>query len=310
MKKVLVISYTQTGQLHDILESLLAPLEQATDISVTRHIIQSEVHYPYPWPKERFFDVFPESALGIPDKLEPVSTDILETDYDLIILGYQVWFLSPSVPFNSFLMSEEGKRLMQGKRVITVIGCRNMWFTAQEKVKRLLLQAQAHLVGNIVLVDRHVNHVSLITIVRWLIGGKTDRYLGIFPKPGVSAKDIREASKFAAPLIEHLREGRFDGLQAKLVARGAVMVRPLLVFIDKRGSFIFSKFSKKIREKGLPGDPARKPLLKFFNYYLLFALWVIAPIVSLLFLILHLPFLWWVNREKRYFQSVQYNGRL
>lgn len=310
MKKVLVISYSQTGQLHDILDSLLAPLEQATDITVTRHTIRSEVEYPYPWPKDRFFDVFPESALGIPDKLQPIDTDILAQDYDLIILGYQVWFLSPSIPFNSFLMSEQGKQLLQGKSVMTVIGCRNMWFTAQEKVKRLLLEADARLVGNAVFVDRHINHVSLITIVRWLIGGKTDRYLGVFPKPGVSAKDIREASKFSKPIIDHLRSGNFDGLQPALLARGAVMVRPLLVFVDKRGSFIFSKFSVKIRKKGLPGDPARKPLLRFFNHYLAFALWVIAPIVSLLFLILHLPFLIWINREKRYLQSVQYKGRL
>lgn len=310
MKSVLVISYTQTGQLHDILDSLLAPLEQAPDITVTHCAIQPRRAYPFPWPKDEFFDVFPESALGIPDALEPIDPQMLEADYDLVILGYQVWFLSPSIPFNSFLKSEEGKRILRGKPVMTVIGCRNMWFMAQEKVKRLLLQAEARLVGNVVLVDRHVNHVSLVTIVRWLIGGKTDRYLGLFPKPGVSEKDIREASKFAQPVIDHLHKANFDGLQTALLALKAVMVRPLLVFIDKRGSFIFSKFSNKIRAKGLPGDPARKPLLRFFNNYLLFALWVIAPIVSLLFLILHLPFLPWVNREKRYLQSVQYNGRL
>lgn len=307
MKKILVISYSQTGQLRDILENFLAPLEEHPSISVFRHIIESEVTYPYPWPKERFFDVFPESALGITDKLKPIDHTLFEHDYDLIILGYQVWFLSPSIPFNSFLMSDEGQRLLRGKSVMTVIGCRNMWFSAQEKVKRLLLQSEAQLVGNVVLVDRHVNHVSLITIVRWLIGGKTDRYLGVFPRPGVSDKDIRGASKFAQPVISHLFSENFDGLQSDLVKLKAVMIRPLLVFVDKRGSFIFSKFSSKIRAKGLPGDPARKPLLKFFNYYLLFALWVIAPIVSLLFLILHLPFLAWINREKRYLQSVRYD---
>lgn len=310
MKNVLVISYSQTGQLHDILDNLLAPLEQAPDVRVTRYTLRPRRTYPYPWPKDEFFDVFPESALGIPDALDPISPDIAEAEYDLVILGYQVWFLSPSIPFNSFLLSDDGKRILRGKPVMTVIGCRNMWFTAQEKVKRLLLQAEARLVGNVVLVDRHVNHVSLVTIVRWLIGGKTDRYLGVFPKPGVSERDIREASRFAEPVITHLRSGVFDGLQASLLARKAVMVRPLLVFIDKRGSFIFSKFSKKIRAKGQPGDPSRKPLLRFFNYYLLFALWVIAPIVSLLFLIVHLPFLPWVNQEKRYLQSVRYKGRL
>src|SRR5690554_3110473 len=100
MKKVLVISYTQTGQLNDILDSLLAPLEQAPDVAVTRCAIRPRAAYPYPWPKEQFFDVFPEAALGIPDALEPVDPRVLEADYDLVILGYQVWFLSPSIPFN------------------------------------------------------------------------------------------------------------------------------------------------------------------------------------------------------------------
>lgn len=304
MKKVLVIYYTQTGQQKEIAEHIVMPLVADPEVEVTYHQIRPKKEYPFPWDKNDFFDAFPESFLQIPCALEPVSPAVLSDTYDLIILSYQVWYLSPSIPVNSFLRSAEAHTLLHGKPVVTVVGCRNMWVTAQEKVKLLLNNASAHLVGNIALADRHLNHVSLITLVRWMMKGKKDVYLGIFPKPGVSEKEIRESSRFGETLLAHLKIGNFETLQSQLISQKAVVVKPLLVFIDKRGNFMFSKWSKKIRKKGIPGDPARKPWLKLFNYYLFVALWFAAPIVSLLFLILHLPFISRIRRGIKYYQSV------
>ncbi|WP_233267327.1 hypothetical protein [Paraglaciecola sp. L3A3] len=56
----------------------------------------------------------------------------------MIILTYQVWFLSPSIPIASFLQSEPAKKLFKDTPVVTIIGCRGMWLMAQEKVKTLL----------------------------------------------------------------------------------------------------------------------------------------------------------------------------
>lgn len=301
--KVLVVYYTQTGQQEEILRHMLAPL-QASGATVTYYKIKPLRSYPFPWTYERFFDVFPESFLQIPCPIEPVPDTILSTDYDLVIIGYQVWYLSPSIPVNSFLMSEDAGKILAGKPVVTVIGCRNMWIMAQEKVKRTLRSHGAELVGNIALVDRHSNHISLITIVHWMMKGKKDAYLGIFPKPGVSDKDIRESERFGKILLEYLPSGDYQGLQPALAAAGAVRIKPLLVFIDQRGSFIFSKWAPFIRKKGLPGDPARKPWLKLFNYYLLIALWVIAPIVSFLFLVFYLLLHPLIDRRNSYYKSV------
>lgn len=304
MKKVLVIYYTQTGQQKEILDNLVQPLKNDGSVELTFHKIEPVEDYPFPWNKTTFFDAFPESFLQIPCELKPVSEHILNEKYDLVILGYQIWYLSPSIPVNSFLKSNDGKNLLGGKPVITVIGCRNMWVMAQEKTKKLLKDANANLVGNIALVDRHINHISLITIVHWMMKGKKDSYLGIFPKPGVSDHDISNSSRFGTHILNHLKNENFSSLQKDLVKSGAVKIKPLLVFIDKRGNFIFSKWSKKIRQKGLPEDPARKPWLKAFNYYLAFALWFIAPIVTILFLVLSLPFYFKLKKETKYYQSV------
>ncbi|MGK6351642.1 hypothetical protein [Parapedobacter sp. DT-150] len=306
MKKVLIIYYSQTGQQKEILDNILKPLAADPEVELTFHRIQPVEDYPFPWESRRFFDVFPESFLRIPCALQPMDERLLQQDYDLIILGYQVWYLSPSIPFNSFLQSEEANLLLKGKPVITVINCRNMWAMAQEKVKKSLHGMGANHVGNVALVDRHLNHISVITVVHWMMGGKKDSYLGIFPKPGVSDQDISASTKFGVPIRAHVKEGNYTTLQGELIRLGAVRVKPILVFTDKRANTMFAKWASIIRSKGLPGTAARKPWLNAFNYYLLFAIWVLAPIVSLLFLILHLPFLSIIRKEAKYIQSINF----
>lgn len=304
MKNVLVVYYTQTGQQKEILDQLLAPLIEDTNVHVDFYKIEPLQDFPFPWNNISFFDAFPESFLQIPCELKPLPNEILNKEYDLVILGYQVWYLTPSIPVNSFLKSDDGRKILKNKPVLTVIGCRNMWVLAQEKVKILLKNCGANLVGNIALVDRHNNFVSVVTIVHWMMKGKKDSYMGVFPKPGVSDKDIAESKKFGQPILDHLMNSKYESLQGELVKLGAVKVNPLLVFIDKRGNFIFSKWSKTIRSKGKPGDKNRIPWLKAFYFYLSCAIWVISPIVSILFLILSLPFLYFQKKQIKYYQSI------
>lgn len=303
MKEVLVIYYSQTGQLLDILENMVSPLKQE-NIAVSYYRIIPEEPYKFPWDKEKFFDCFPESFLQISSGFHPPEKEILRKKYDLVILGYQVWYLTPSIPINSFLISDIGKSLLRDRPVMTVVACRNMWIQAQEKMKRLLAQAEAKLVGHIALVDRHINHISVITISHWMLSGKKDRYLGIFPKPGISDKDIKEASKFGAPIKEALLIEDFSNLQENLLELGAVRINPYLVLTDKRGNVLFSKWANYIIKKGGPGEPPRLKWIRIFKYYLLFAIWVIAPIVFIVFLLTYLPRYQRRKEDKAYYSSV------
>ncbi len=196
MKNILVIYYSQSGQLESIARNIAKPLLNSDEVNVVFHEIQLEKPFPFPWNKDAFFDAFPESFLQIPTALKPVPTEILNTKFDLILLHYQVWYLSPSIPINSFLKSSEAKTLFNNTPVVTISGSRNMWVMAQEKIKVLLKSNNAQLKGNIALVDRVGNLISVITIVEWMFSGVKKKYLGIFPLPGVSEKDIVESSKF------------------------------------------------------------------------------------------------------------------
>lgn len=278
MKNVLVIYYSQSGQLETIARTIAKPLLNSEDITVSFYEIQLEKPFPFPWTNEAFFGAFPESFLQIPSSLKPVPKEILDINYDLILLNYQVWYLTPSIPINSFLKSPEAKVLFNNTPVVTISGSRNMWIMAQEKVKLLLKQNNAKLKGNIALVDRVGNLISVITIVEWMFSGVKKKYLGIFPLPGVSKKDIDESFKFGNIILSDLRQNNLDNLQKKLVENDAVRVSSYLVTVDKTGNKIFDKWSRFIITK----PKSRAIWIKVFKVYLLLAIWLISPIVYIL----------------------------
>jgi hypothetical protein len=281
MKNVLVIYYSQSGQLESIARNISKPLLDSEDITVTFHEIQLEKPFPFPWNNEEFFGAFPESFLQIPSALKPVPKEILGIKYDLILLNYQVWYLTPSIPINSFLKSTEVKILLSNTPVVTISGSRNMWIMAQEKVKVLLKQNNAILKGNIALVDRVGNLISVITIVEWMFSGVKKKYLGIFPLPGVSEKDIDESSKFGNLILLGLQNNNLDDLQVKFIENDAVRVSSYLVTVDKTANKIFDKWSHFIISK----TESRKNWTKVFKVYLLLAIWLISPIVYILHII-------------------------
>jgi hypothetical protein len=286
MKNVLVIHYSQSGQLTEILDNLTLPFFLDDEINITHYTIEMEKEFPFPWNKSAFFNAFPESFLQIPAAIKAPSNTILEKQYDLIILGYQVWYLSPSIPVNSFLKSTYAKQLFENTPVVTVIGARNMWVKAHEKMKVLLSDLEANLVGNIALVDRNINHVSVVTIVHWMFSGEKTKYLGIFPKPGVSDSEIKETPKFGKVILESLKNQKLNNLQEDLLKLGAVEIRPFLVEMDKKANKMFKIWSIFIINK----KKSREFWLKVFNVYLWVAIWVISPIVFILHLLKY-PFI-------------------
>ena len=204
MKHILVIHYSQSGQLTEIVNNIVSTIDKNTKIDY--YDIEMEKSFPFPWNKKDFINVFPETFLEMERPIKPVPKNIIDKKYDLIIFGYQVWFLTPSLPIISFLKTAEAKSIFKDTPVVTVIACRNMWLMAQEKMKKKLVGLGANLVGNIALVDRHINHISVITITKWMFSGKKEKYLGIFPKPGVSQKDIDESVKFGHVISGHLKK--------------------------------------------------------------------------------------------------------
>lgn len=299
-KNILVIYYSQTGQLEDIVRNITRPFEaQKEEYDVTYYNIQLKEDFPYPWPGDVFFNTFPESYLQIPKEIYPPSDEILNKKYDLILFGYQVWFLTPSIPIISFLKSGYAEQIFRDTPVITISGTRNMWMLSQEKLKVYLKDLKAKLVGNIALVDRHDNYTSVLTIVRWLTKGQKEKS-GLLPAAGVSDEEIAGSVKYGEIIKKHFKTNDLSNLQPDLVSNGAVEIRPFLVRVEKVGNKIFTIWSNLIIKK----KDKRPLLIKFFKVYLMAAIWIISPVV----LVLHLlttPIFWFKRqKQKRYLQGI------
>jgi len=280
-KRILVVSYSQTGQLSRLVDSVCGPLRAATGCEVVAERIAPQVPYPFPWPFLRFLDVFPESVYLDPPPMRPLSL-APDADFDLVILAYQVWFLSPSLPITGFLTSSAGRRLLAGKPVITLIACRNMWLTAQETVKRLLSQAGARLLDNVVLVDAAPALATFITTPRWLLTGNPGRPSGLLPRAGVSDRDIAAARRFGDAIAAALRDDRELGEGPLLAGLAACRVDDRLILSERIGHRSFRIWGRLMRALGPPGSRRRTPVLVLYALFLVTMIASVVPITLIL----------------------------
>lgn len=281
MKNVLVVYYTQTGQLAKAVKATLAPLKNDASIHIDYTFITPKKEFPFPWTYMEFFDVFPETVHGVACELNPISIDP-NKQYDLIIVAYQPWFLSICIPINSFLQTEEAKKILKGKPVITILACRNMWLNGQEKMKEQLLKLEAKLVGNITYVDRSANLVSLVTVLAFVLGGIKEKFLGFFPKYGVSDADLKHQAPIYGGIIKkHLLAGNYEMQQQELVTAGAISIKPNLLLMEGRGKALFPLYANYISKKGTSGNKKRRIRVRIFGIVLPTAILILSPIITI-----------------------------
>ncbi|HMT28466.1 MAG TPA: dialkylresorcinol condensing enzyme DarA [Bacteroidia bacterium] len=305
MKNVLVIYFTQTGQLQRAAKATLKNLESDPEVTLHYKEIKPKTTFPYPWTYIQFFDAFPETVHSIPCEIEPLEVDAM-IDYDLIIIAYQPWFLSVSRPVDSFLQTEQAKTILKNKPVVTILACRNMWLNAQEKMKRHLINAGAHLVGNITFVDRNSNLVSLVTVLAFELGGIQDKYLGVFPKYGVSDEELNtKAWKFGDIISTHLKKADYSGLQKKLIDQGAINIKSNLMIMEGRGKVLFPIYANFILKKGKANSKERRTRVRIFGIVLPLLILILSPLITIVSRLAPLIFPAKTRKEIDYYSGTQ-----
>jgi hypothetical protein len=274
------VHFSQTGQLARVARRLASPLAGAGDAELVEEVLRPRRPYPFPWPAWRFLDAMPETVLLEPPPLEPLAVGADER-FDLVVLAYQVWYLAPSGPMTAFLKSEEGKRLLRGRPVATVIACRNMWLLAQETVKRLIEEAGGRLLDNVAFTDQGGTLATFVTTPRWLLTGRRDAFWGL-PAAGVAEEEIANADRFGLALLNALRADRERKDAPMLAGLGAARVDPRLIFSERAAQRAFAVWSRLIRVGGPPGSARRVPLLVLFCLYLVAMIIVVVPLSLLL----------------------------
>ncbi|MEE6179346.1 hypothetical protein [Mycobacterium sp. 050134] len=197
--KAVVYLYTQTGQLREVTEALTGPL-QARDWSVRWVDVQPRKGFPFPWPVRRFFGVFPEAVnrKSLVDLVEPAQGFHSAPD-ELVVLAYQVWYLAPSIPVRSLLAAHP--EAVRDRDVVTVIACRNMWYSAAIEMCGLLRAAGARSVEVVAATDTRSSTTTLVTTLRWLLTGHREPFLW-FGKAGVGEDELGRVADVGRCLAE------------------------------------------------------------------------------------------------------------
>lgn len=277
--RILVITFSQTGQTNAIADALLQGFGR--DCEVKRIQLQLQKPYPFPWNGRAFFDAMPETVLEKPIALE--KTDLAPGEkFDLVLLGWQPWFLSVNRPVLSFIRSPQGQQVLKDTPVVSFLGCRNMWVSANEKMKRYLAEAGARHVGQIAMVNHSSNLVSLITILAWMLKGIKEKFMGIFPSGGIDPAYYEKSPLFGKAIYNALSHNRWQGLQDELLALGAMQIKPGLILMEKTGSQRFIFFARWIAAKGDEGAPGRMGRVVFFSWFLPFMILLLTPLISLI----------------------------
>jgi hypothetical protein len=288
MKRVLVLYYTQSGDVRRMAEAFTEPLKSA-DVEIVWTEIQSAEPFPYPWRNpHRFFNVMPECVLGLPPEIETPDFDP-EESFDLIVLAYQVWFLSPSPPIQSFFRSDHA-RVLRGRKVITISVSRDMWHRASFKMKQLLAEAGAVHIDNVVVTHQGPRWATFITTPRSLITGKKDPLWGVLPPAGITEAEDRRVSELGAAVARQLDVLEDPAQRALLRGMNAVEVNRRYVIPEWIASRFFPMWAHVIRGFGRLGAAWRHVGIFLFIHFLLFMILAGIP-MTIITLPLVYPFI-------------------
>ncbi len=273
-KKVLVIYYSQTGQLKYVIDNFIKDLYDE-EILVDIRSIKPKKKYPFPWPFYQFFDELPESVYLDGCKIEKIED--IDKDYDLVIIGYTVWYMSPSIPIAAFMKSEQAKKILKNKPVVTLVACRDMWILAQEKMKKMLKNIGAVHIDNVVLTDRGGSVASLVTLPRFLWTGKKNAFL-FFPPAGIDEKKIEKTSRFGKRLKKALKNNEEKRKKPLLKNLGAVSVNGKLIATEKIANRSFKFWGKLIKIAGKKYSIQRKIIITIYFIFLLSLIFTVVPL--------------------------------
>lgn len=246
-RSVCVYWYSQTGQLREALVALVRPLERA-GVRVEWHEVKPRAAFPFPWPIRAFFGLFPAASdpKAMVDLAAPPPSP--RPNSALVIVGFQVWYLAPSLTIRALLNSGR----FRGCEVLGVTACRNMWYSAALDIRDRLVNGGARYLGTVAAVDGASPAVTFVTTLRWLLLGRKDAFLGL-PPAGVGPREhqrlARVGERLAIELTASETEGWSDPVTRALRAVPAAPIDPRTAAADLVASRAFRLAGRLIRSR-------------------------------------------------------------
>jgi hypothetical protein len=237
MKRVLFLYFSQAGQTERAIRLLAQGFSEVHPCEVVAYRVAEA--FPFPWRMTRFFRVFPRCVLGLAPALEPLGVDLAQ--FDLIVLGGQVWFLSPSLPLHSFLQSPEA-RAMKGKSVVMLMTCRNLWVSAAKIVRSCFVGLGVRFLGQITVCEISPLWASFVTTPRWMLSGKKTPF-AFFPAAGIREQDFAQLAEKGRQMATHWM--RQQSVPEELLSSN--LDRPSLRMMEAIGRRVFEGWARLIQ---------------------------------------------------------------
>jgi hypothetical protein len=264
--RAVVYLYSQTGQLREVADALTAPLV-ARGWNIRWVDVEPRVAFPFPWPIARFFGVFPAAVdpEALVELVEPAGGFGTEPE-ELVILAYQVWYLAPSLPIRSLLKAHP--EAVRNRSVVSLIACRNMWYSAAIEASGLLRSAGARSVEVIAATDTRRQSTSLVTTLRWLLTGRREPFLW-FGRAGVGDAEL---SRIAGV-------GRCIAESGRCLQEAAPIV-PALAAADLIAGTVFRRWGATVRSAQRFGAVVQATSLATFVLGLAIGIVVGLPLIG------------------------------
>jgi hypothetical protein len=184
---------------------------------------------------------------------------------------------------------------------MTLIGCRNMWLMAQEKMKTLLADAGAKLIDNVVKIDACSSAWSFVTTPLWLLTGKQQGAEWL-PKAGIAEAEIADCSRFGARVAECLHRPS-ESVQPMLRGMGAVRINERLIFSETAAARSFYLWGKLLMASGRVSPLLRRVVLALYVVFLVAIILTVVPVSALLKRLFAPLLADKIRRQKAYFSQ-------
>ncbi|MDR2215504.1 MAG: hypothetical protein LBE59_06660 [Nevskiaceae bacterium] len=280
-KKALVIYYSQMGQTRDAITAFLRGFSRHAHCDLVQ--IEPQEQFAFPWKMNAFFRAFPRCIKARPPSIKPLAIDW--SQYDLIILGYQVWFLSPSLPIQGFLDSQCAKEL-KDKPVVTLATCRNLWISAFNTIRNSLTGLGANFVGQITLCERNPVWASFVTTPFWIFTGRKQGFW-FFPPAGIAPEQFATLEPKGEQLGQLLANGAALQCTATAELLGSNLGTVSLAMMEWVGIRVFHFWAGLILRLAPTPGFTQDLLLVFFRLSLVITILTVAPCTRIFEILVH-----------------------
>lgn len=275
MKRVLLVCYSQTGQLRRCADTFLEPMRRAgAEVDVV--VPQPKQPYPWPWGFGKFVDAFPECVQGKAPEMDAATLQAPRGKYDLVVIAYQVWYLAPALPIVGWLESEAAS-VLKDTPVVALCACRNMWQRAFVALKKRVSAKGGRIIDHVVREDSGPAWATFWSTPRWVMTGDRIGATKLLPAAGVSDSDIATLAQPGSKVAEALMSSK---LETSVLNGSEAKVNRVFVIPELIARFFFGHWASVI---GSAGPSGRWLLARLFFVSLCSSLVLMVPtaIVSL-----------------------------